>query len=56
MTLETLGMFSPEATGVRKAGDEAPSIVVGDSRCVISLRCSAPPCLWPLLEVQLLTA
>lgn len=56
MTLETLGTFSPEATGVGRAGD-GPELVVGTGG--MPYPCTAqpppPPCLWPVLTVQLLT-
>lgn len=53
MTLAILGMFSPEATGVGRAGDGAPACNGG-----LPYPCSAqpPPCLWPVLKVQLLAA
>lgn len=55
MTLETLGTFSPEATGVGRAGD-GPQPVVGTGGVPYPCAAQPPACLWPGLTVQLLTA
>lgn len=53
MILATLGMFSPEATGVGRAGD-SPEPVMGIGGLPYPCSAQPPPCLWPVLKVQLL--